>query len=243
MKFSAQVTGDPDLSYQITEQIVKDLAKLHLGRGLDYDYKTCHHGMTPFSIIPLSQEAHRERESEERARAQATQTTVQDHRKKRKYVPKLVLTYEALRMLMKCWRFWLLELLGERSKYAKRVKKLEQTFLKHYMHVQYLDPETILSILWTLFLDARIFFGTAVSKANLQDPRGIRPDCPSMNGLIENMRGSFIGRRDNIPWEWRREYLQNRPNNPTSGQPSDPSHQNGSATPAGGRGRSGRAEI
>ena len=69
---------------------------------MDYDYKTCHHGMTPFSIIPLATAAHRERESEERARAMATTTMVQDHRKKRKFVPKLVLKYPALKILLKC---------------------------------------------------------------------------------------------------------------------------------------------
>jgi len=207
MKFSAQATGDPDLDYQITEQIIKDLSKLYLGRGMDYDYETCHHGMTPFCIIPLSIEAHRERESEERARAMATQTTVSDHQKKRKFVPKLALKYDALKMLLKCWRFWLQETVGRKSIIYIRVKMLEEAYIKHYMHVRYLEPETILSIIWTLFLDARCFFGTSISKAQLQDPMGIRPDSPSILGVVQSMKAGFIGRRDDIPWEWRKEYI------------------------------------
>ena len=223
MKFSAQATGDPDLDYQITEQIVKDLSKLYLERGMDYDYETCHHGMTPFCIIPLSIEAYQERESEERARAMATQTIVSDHQKKRKFVPKLALKYDALKMLLKCWRFWLQETVGKKSIIYIRVKMLEEAYIKHYMHVRYLEPETILSIIWTLFLDARCFFGTSISKAQLQDPTGIRPDSPSILGVVQSMKAGFIGRRDDIPWEWRKEYIvreKGGPNQTNQGTPT-----------------------
>jgi hypothetical protein len=244
MKFSAQSTGDPDLAYQITEQIVKDLSKLYLGRGMDYDYETCHHGMSPFCIVPLSIAAHRERESEERARAMATQTTVSDHRKKRKYVPKIALTFDALRMFLKCWRFWLHETMGERSIKYIRVKMLEEAYIKHYMHVKYLDPETILSIIWTLFLDARCFYGVAISKAQLMDPDGIRPESPSILGLVQSMQAGFIGRRDDIPWEWRKEYLQRDKGGLSNGNTNGtPNGYPSSNSTNGGRQRGGAGEM
>ena len=54
MYFSPQKTKDPDLQFQVTDQIAKDFAKLYLGRGLDLSFNTCHHSMSPFVIIPLS---------------------------------------------------------------------------------------------------------------------------------------------------------------------------------------------
>ena len=101
-KFSPSTTKDPDLNFQITEQIVKDFSTLYLGRGNHYDYDTCHHGMSPFAIIPLSADAHREREAEETALALASQTTTTDHKKKRKYIPKLILEFNPLRLFLKC---------------------------------------------------------------------------------------------------------------------------------------------
>ena len=108
---------------------------------------------------------------------------------------------------IKILAFWLQETVGKKSIIYIRVKILEEAYIKHYMHVRYLEPETILSIIWTLFLDARCFFGTSISKAQLQDPTGIRPDSPSILGVVQSMKAGFIGRRDDIPWEWRKEYI------------------------------------
>ena len=102
MEFSLAKTKDPDLIFQVTEQMVKDLTKLHLGRGLNLNFDTSHHGFTPISIIPLAVDAHREREYEEQARAQVTSTTVADHKKSKKYVPMLDLTYKSMRIFLKC---------------------------------------------------------------------------------------------------------------------------------------------
>ena len=63
--------------------MVKDLAKLHLGRGLNLNYDTSHHGFIPITIIPLVVDAHREREYEEQVRAQATSTAVADYKSQR----------------------------------------------------------------------------------------------------------------------------------------------------------------
>ena len=97
---------DPDVIFQKTEQMVKDLSKLHLVRGVDLNCDTSHHGFTPTSIILLTVDAHKEREQEERARAMKTNTTVVDHRKSEKHVPVLDLTLKSMRTFLKCWTFW-----------------------------------------------------------------------------------------------------------------------------------------
>ena len=47
--------------------------------------------MTPFTIIPLSTDVRREREAKETALSIALQITTIDHKKKQKYIPKLIL--------------------------------------------------------------------------------------------------------------------------------------------------------
>jgi len=109
MHFSPQKTKDPDLQFQVTDQIAKDFAKLHLGQGLDLSFNTYHHGMSPFAIIPLSQEVHRKREVNERAIELATSTTLEDYKEKKKFIPMLDLTFLSLRILLKCLLYWLME--------------------------------------------------------------------------------------------------------------------------------------
>ena len=59
--------------------------------------------MSPFSIILLSAEAHRKREAEEQARSMISQTTMQDHKHKKKFAPKLVLKFNLSQMFLKCY--------------------------------------------------------------------------------------------------------------------------------------------
>ena len=81
MEFSMAKTKYPDLMFQMTEQMAKDLSKLHLGRGMDLNYDASHYGSTLISIAPLIADECREREKEERAGKMTTNTAVADHRK------------------------------------------------------------------------------------------------------------------------------------------------------------------
>ena len=60
MEFSIAKTKDPDLLFQMTEQMEKDLSKMHLGRGMDLNHDTSHHGFTPMPTMPLAAGALRE---------------------------------------------------------------------------------------------------------------------------------------------------------------------------------------
>ena len=81
MEFSIAKTKDPDLMFQTIEKMVKDLSKLHLRLRMDLNYDITHHMCVPISITPLTVDAYREREQEERVRAMTTNTTVVDYRK------------------------------------------------------------------------------------------------------------------------------------------------------------------
>ena len=59
-EFSTSKTKDPDLLFQMTEQMRKDLSKLYLGRGIDLNYDARHHGFAPISITPLTADDCRE---------------------------------------------------------------------------------------------------------------------------------------------------------------------------------------
>ena len=102
MEFSMEKTKDPDLVFQITEQMVKDFSNLYSGRGMDLNFDTSHYGFTPFSIIPLNAENHRERIHEEQVWAMATNTTVADHKRQKKFVLMLDLMHKALLSFLKC---------------------------------------------------------------------------------------------------------------------------------------------
>ena len=109
--------------------MVKDFSRLYLRRGNHYDFDTCHHGISPFAIIPLLAEAHREQQAEETALGLVSQTKATDHRKKRKYIPRLILEFNPLRLFLKCLNYWLYTWLGNRSPCSIIIKELENVFI------------------------------------------------------------------------------------------------------------------
>ena len=61
---------------------------------------------------------------------------------------------------------------------------LENVFIEYYMLVGWVELEVLLSILWTVFYNARMFMGVACIKADLLDPRDIRPRIQSIREFI-----------------------------------------------------------
>ena len=76
------------------------------------------------------------------------------------------------------------------------------------MHIQWLDPWAILSIIWAIFKDFRDFFGVACTKSNLLESMGRRPTINSLEGVVRNIAGGMIPVRHNIGWDFKREYFQ-----------------------------------
>ena len=137
---------------------------MHLGRGSDLSYDTSTCGFAPISIILLIADAHREQSHEEQARVLATNTTVADYKKSKKYVLILDLTCKRMRIFLKCWKYSNLQWMTKYSLQTRAVEMLENMFIKRYMLVGWVEPEALLSILWTVFCDARMLVGRALQK-------------------------------------------------------------------------------
>ena len=73
--------------------------------------------------------------------------------------------------------------------------------------IGWVEPEALISILWIIFHDARRFMGITCTKLDLLDPKGVRPKIRSTDGLIRNMESGIIPRRDDVSWDFRKEYL------------------------------------
>ena len=71
---------------------------------------------------------------------------------------------------------------------------LEATFIDKLMMIGWVDLEALLSILWTIFHDARRFMKITCTKADLLDPKGMFPKIRSSDGLIRSMESSIIPR-------------------------------------------------
>ena len=140
MEFSMSKTKYPSLLFQITEQMVKDLSNLHVGRRLDLNYDTIHYGIAPVSIMPLIADVRREREQEEREMVMATNTTVVNHRKSKKHALALDLTFKSVSTFLKCWRFFNLSCLTENSQQTKSEVSLEATFIEKHAMIGWVEP-------------------------------------------------------------------------------------------------------
>ena len=73
------------------------------------------------------------------------------------------------------------------------------------MHVRWLDPWTIMSMLWAIFKDFRDFFGIASAKVDLLEDDGRHPIINSLEGVVRNISGGMMSVRYNIGWDFKRE--------------------------------------
>ena len=87
------------------------------------------------------------------------------------------------------------------------VKELEGVLLRNYMHIRWLDPWAIMSIIWAIFKDFRDFFGIACTKADFLEVDGRLPVVNSLEGVVRNIAGGMIPVRHDIGWDFKREYF------------------------------------
>ena len=206
--FSYDNTNDVDINIQITHQHVKDLESLSFGRGCNLVWENSHEGMSPTNCIPLTEEAARRRDAEEEARLHATSTTIKDYKTKKENIPKLRLVPEALIKMTKNFNFFIAMFFGSNCAFLVVMIDLEKQIKRgHAQGVMY-DEESILGMYFAIFKEARLFFGTTFSKAELTKPKDTRKTIPShvMPAALQGIKSGVLSRRQDITPDFRREY-------------------------------------
>ena len=71
--------------------------------------------------------------------------------------------------------------------------------------MRWIDPMAILSLIWAIFYDSRVFMGTLCTKSNPQNPNSLCLKMKSLEGMIKSIMSSIIPIYSDISSEFEKE--------------------------------------
>jgi hypothetical protein len=164
----------------VSEEMAKDFKNLDFGFNGDTTYSTCHRGISPFMVIPVSlaQASQRRRMAERYARA-GSNLTLDDITTSETIPDATPSTYRELMDVMKNYCFFLQRLLGARCSHFLETRAITRILGRKRREFESISARQVATILWHVFMDARQFFSTTVDitgslpESNLRVARGM----------------------------------------------------------------------
>jgi hypothetical protein len=179
----------------VTEEMAKDFKNLDFGFNGDASYATCHQGISPFMVIPVSlaQASQRRRAAERYSRvgSNLTLTDVTGAETMPDATPK---SYRELMDVLKNYCFFLHQMLGGRCSHFLETRAITWILGRKRREFESITARQVATILWHVFMDARSFFSMTVDLAG---------DLPDSNlrvahGMIE---ATIITEQVNVPYD------------------------------------------
>jgi hypothetical protein len=179
----------------VTEEMAKDFKNLDFGFNRDVSYATCHQGISPFMVIPVSlaQASQRRQAAERYARvgSNLTLTNVTGSEMVPDATPK---SYRELMDVLKCYCFFLQHMLGARCHHYQETQAITRILGRKRQEFKTITARQVATVLWHVFMDARSFFSMTADLAG---------DLPESNlrvarGMIET---TMILEQVNVPYD------------------------------------------
>jgi hypothetical protein len=147
----------------VTEEIAKDFRNLDFGFNGDTSYSTCHRGISPFMVIPVSmtQASQRRRAADPYARV-GSNLTLADVAGSETTPDATPPNYRELMDLLKCYCFVLQRMFGARCNHFQEVRAITRILGRKRREFQGITARQVSTVLWHIFMDAHHFFSTMV---------------------------------------------------------------------------------
>jgi hypothetical protein len=157
----------------VTEEMAKDLKNLDFGFNGDKSYSTCHRGISPFMVIPVSlaQASQRRRAADRLARVGGNLTL--DEVTGAETTPDATpRNYRELMDVLKCYCFVLQRMLGARCNHFREVRAITRILGQKRQEFEGITARQVATVLWHVFMDARHCWTvqTRSTKEHYQDP-------------------------------------------------------------------------
>ena len=180
----------------VSQELIKDIKQWKFGYGNDRGFDTCHRGISPFAVIPLTSEhASHRRRAHDRFKA-ATTVSVDDVARFESNPGPIPRDFEALLSLLWSYQKLLVTLFGKFCSHLLEVNEIRRVLLRGRNHFVTVTQEQIAHILWAIFSDARNFFslsnqadelpksGLAITRGMLQSGTILEQACIPMTRLL-----------------------------------------------------------
>jgi hypothetical protein len=186
-------TDDPVLIY-ISPELVKDIKDLQFGSSYDIAYRTCHRGLTPFSVphTSIARQADLRHMAEDMA--EATSTTTADVKASRSRPPPCPQTFLELLRMLSAYTKLLSVLCGPDCEHLIQVLAMRQELRMRSDMLGEVTPQNVAHLLWAVFLDSRQFFS--------HDVWANAPATSNLNVTVTMLRMGHILPIQSCPLGW-----------------------------------------
>jgi hypothetical protein len=176
---------DDDDSFQaihilVTDEMAKDFKNLEFGYNGDASYTTCHRGVSPFMVIPVSLAvASQRRRAADRYAKVGGNLTLDEVTGAETTPDSTPRNYTELMDLLRSYIFVLQRMFGARCGHFLEARAITRILGRSRRDFEGITSRQVATILWHLFTDARRFFSTTIDldgslpESNLRVVRGM----------------------------------------------------------------------
>jgi hypothetical protein len=178
----------------VTEEMAKDFKDLNFGFNGDTSYTSCHRGISPFMVIPVSmtQASQRQRAADRYARVGAN-LTMADVTGAETVPDATPRNYRELMDVMKCYCFFLQRMHGARCHHFRETRAITRILGRQRQTLEGMSARQVATILWHVFMDARVYYSTLIDLSGSLPESNLRV----LRGMLET---TMIPEQVNVPY-------------------------------------------
>jgi hypothetical protein len=151
-------TDDHPVAIYVSTEMARDVKDLAFGYGGDKSYETCHRGISPFAVIPISAEAAAARNRLQDRQSRVSFLTAQDALESESLPGRCPSTYDGLQRALLGYQTFLRLLFGGYCAHLLEVERIRRTLCVKIDSFSAMSPSHVAGLMWSIFCDAREFF-------------------------------------------------------------------------------------
>lgn len=178
----------------VTEEMAKDFKDLNFGFNGDTSYASCHRGISPFMVIPVSmtQASQRQRAADRYARV-GSNLNMADVTGAETAPDATPRNYRELMDVMKCYCFFLQRMHGARCHHFREARAITRILGRQRQTLESMSARQVATILWHVFMDARVYYSTLIDLSGSLPESNLRV----LRGMLET---TMIPEQVNVPY-------------------------------------------
>ena len=172
VRLKPDMNSDHPVSIFVSRDLAMDIKELRFGYGGGKDYESCHRGISPFAVVPVSAESASARRRAQDRMSRVSHLTSSDAQAMETSPGSCPTTYDALQRVLLAYQTFLKIIFGGYCAHYIEVVAIRKTLSRKVDDYSTMAPGDVAGLLWAIFCDARDFFsepavGDELPKSNL----------------------------------------------------------------------------
>jgi hypothetical protein len=159
--------ADHPVTIYVSRDMAKDMKELRFGYGGDKSYETCHRGISPFAVVPVSAESASAKRKVQAMYSRVSLITSEDAREMETSPGLCPTNYDGLQRVLMSYTTFLKLVLGGYCEHYIEVLRIRRTLSRKVAVFATMTPSDVAGLLWIIFCDARDFFSNMPDQDDL----------------------------------------------------------------------------